>query len=277
LPASMTEKNAARLAASVPWVCRGADPFLSYATVQTMGFDAIEHPFPYDLPPDEVLGLLKRHRLQMALIYAPPRYREGERGLACIPGREEEFRHGIETALDYAKRLDCQLMGVLAGDVPPNADRDVCLDTLVDNLRYASDAVDREGIQIIVEPICRQRAPDFILHTLDDAAEVLSRVQSPTVRLCFDTFHIAMERGSVLQEFDSHRDMIGYVQVANTPNRTGPGEGDLDLAFFVDHALKSDWRSWISCEYVHKPESREESFLSWASGFYADGRLAKGL
>jgi 2-dehydrotetronate isomerase len=271
----MINANAEWVAASVPWVRRGADPFQSYATVRTMGFDAIEHPFPYDLQPNEVLELLKRHRLQMALIYAPPRYREGERGLACIPGREEEFKRGIKTALDYANRLDCRLMGVLAGDVPPNADRNVCLDTLVDNLRFAADAVRRDGIQIIVEPICRQRAPDFILHTLDEAAEVLSRVQSPTVRLCFDTFHVAMERGSVVQEFDSHREMIGYVQIANTPSRTGPSEGDLDLAFFVDHALKSGWQSWISCEYMHKPGSREESFLSWASGFYAEGRLTK--
>ena len=47
----------------------------------------------------------------------------GEWGLAAIPGRSAEARRDIELALEYACQLGCPQVHIMAGVVPPGADR----------------------------------------------------------------------------------------------------------------------------------------------------------
>ena len=83
------------------------------------GFKAVEFLFPYAYEPRELAARLKAHGLQQVLFNAPPGdWDGGERGLACLPGREAEFREGIAKALRYAQALACPRVHVMAGLVP---------------------------------------------------------------------------------------------------------------------------------------------------------------
>jgi hydroxypyruvate isomerase len=63
-------------------------------------------PVPYAYTPTQLAALLKQHGLQQVLFNAPPgNWDEGERGMACLPGREAEFREGIDKAVEYARVL----------------------------------------------------------------------------------------------------------------------------------------------------------------------------
>jgi hydroxypyruvate isomerase len=70
----------------------------------------------------------------------------GERGLAGLPGREEEFRDSIGLAIDYASALGCQLVHVMAGVLPGDLDRERAMETFVDNLYFTATACAEEGI-----------------------------------------------------------------------------------------------------------------------------------
>ena len=75
----------------------GEHAFLDrFAAAAADGFDAVEYLFPYDFPAAEIATRLADHGLQQVLFNAPPGdWAAGERGLACLPGREEEFRRGV--------------------------------------------------------------------------------------------------------------------------------------------------------------------------------------
>ena len=81
-----------------------------FAAAAADGFDAVEYLFPYALPATELAERLQAHGLSQALFNAPPGdFDAGERGLACLPGRIDEFRRGfVELALPYAQALGCQ-------------------------------------------------------------------------------------------------------------------------------------------------------------------------
>jgi Hydroxypyruvate isomerase len=67
------------------------------------GFRAVEFLFPYEFDVSEIRSRLDAHGLTQALFNAPPgNWEKGERGLASLPGREEEFQAGIRRALEYA-------------------------------------------------------------------------------------------------------------------------------------------------------------------------------
>src|SRR3954471_13134617 len=95
-------------------------PFLDrFEAAAADGFQAVEYLFPFEYAPAELAARLKANGLQQVLMNAPPgRWEQGERGLACLPGREPEFRAGIGEALRYADALRCPRIHVMAGLMP---------------------------------------------------------------------------------------------------------------------------------------------------------------
>ena len=110
-----------------------------FAAAAAVGFEGVEFLFPYEHPPDEVAGWLRASGLTNALFNLPPGdWAAGERGIASLPGREAEFRRGVETALDYARALGTPTLHAMSGLLPHGADRAVHRVVLVENLRLAA-------------------------------------------------------------------------------------------------------------------------------------------
>ena len=70
------------------------------------GFRGVEFMFPYDYDIEELKQVLASNKLEHTLHNLPAGdWAAGERGIACIPGREEEFRDGVAAAIRYARAL----------------------------------------------------------------------------------------------------------------------------------------------------------------------------
>ena len=95
-------------------------PFLDrFEAAARAGFTGVEFASPYEYAAAELRARLQANGLSLVLINSPAGNRAaGERGFACLPGRTDTFRDGINQALDYATALDCKLIHVMAG-VPP--------------------------------------------------------------------------------------------------------------------------------------------------------------
>ena len=66
------------------------------------GFKAVELQFPYDVPAAAVKAAIERNKLAILGLNTPPGEREGEFGLAAVPGREKDWQVLFMRALDYA-------------------------------------------------------------------------------------------------------------------------------------------------------------------------------
>ena len=98
-----------------------------FAAAARDGFKAVEYLFPYELSAAELAARLTDHGLQQVLFNAPPGdWDAGERGMACLPGPEDEFRRGFEQALHYAQALGCPRLHVMAGLAPAGVERARC-------------------------------------------------------------------------------------------------------------------------------------------------------
>ena len=77
-----------------------------FAAAAKDGFEGVEFLFPYDFDRADIRARLDDAGLTQALFNAPPGdWANGERGIASLPGREDEFKRGIATALEYAQVL----------------------------------------------------------------------------------------------------------------------------------------------------------------------------
>ena len=112
-------------------------PFLDrFAAAAEAGFEAVEFLFPYEHAAEEIAIRLERNGLVLVNFNMPPGdWAAGDRGMAAIPGREDEFRAGVETALVYARATGVPRIHAMAGLISPD-DADAAR-TYAENLRHA--------------------------------------------------------------------------------------------------------------------------------------------
>ena len=95
-----------------------------FAAAARDGFTFVEYLFPYEYPSATLAAHLKQNGLHQVLFNSPPGdWKAGERGIAALPGREQEFRDGFLRALEYAHAFDCPRIHSMAGLAPAAADR----------------------------------------------------------------------------------------------------------------------------------------------------------
>lgn len=87
-----------------------------FTTANAAGFKAVEFLFPYAYTPGEIAAALQKNNLTQALFNLfPGDWEAGERGLACLPGREAEFQAVLERAIPYAQATGVKHVHMMAG------------------------------------------------------------------------------------------------------------------------------------------------------------------
>lgn len=60
-------------------------------------------------------------------------------------------------------------------------------------------------------------------------------VNSPAVKLIFDTFQVQMETGNIIENIDRVWDEIALFQIADAPKRTEPNSGEMNYTAILQH------------------------------------------
>jgi hydroxypyruvate isomerase len=226
------------------------------------GFQGIEYLFPYLYPKDQLAALLERHGLKQVLFNLPAGdWNKGERGIACLPDRINEFREGVERALDYAAALGCTRLNCLAGVPPPGVAADRCSATLVDNLRFAAERLEKQGIRLLVEPINTFDIPGFYLHRTIQTLNLFAEIRSDNIFLQYDIYHMQRMEGELAATLKANLARIAHVQIADNPGRHEPGTGEINYPFLFEFIDSIGYDGWIGCEY--KPRGTTTEGLGW--------------
>ncbi len=238
-------------------------PFLErFERAAAAGFEAVEFLFPYAWPAAQIRALLDRHRLQLVLHNLPAGdWDAGERGIACLPDRVDEFRTGVATALEYARVLGVGQLNCLAGKAPAGVDPALLRATLVANLRHAAAELERAGLKLLVEPINTFDIPGFFVHRTAQALDILDEVGAANAFVQYDIYHAQRMEGELAATLQAHLPRIAHVQLADNPGRHEPGSGEIHYPFLFAHLDRIGYRGWIGCEY--KPAAGTEAGLGW--------------
>ena len=235
-----------------------------FAAARAAGFDAVEFLFPYAWPAAEIKARLEANRLQLVLHNLPAGdWDAGERGIACHPGRVEEFRQGVNRAIAYAKVLGVRQLNCLMGKVPADVSPLQADQTAIENLRFAAQALKPHGLDLLIEPINTYDIPGFYLHHTAQAIALMDKVGADNLCLQYDIYHMQRMEGEIAATLSKQLDRIAHVQLADNPGRNEPGTGELNYPFLLRHLDAIGYKGWIGCEY--KPASRTESGLGWIS------------
>lgn len=242
-------------------------PFLDrFFFAAKAGFDAVEFLFPYAWPAQEIRNRLDANGLTLVLHNLPAGdWEAGERGIACLPDRIDEFRSGVARAIDYAGALGVTQLNCLAGKAPAGVPEDVLRQTFVENLRFAARELGKAGLTLLIEPVNTFDIPSFYLNRTAQAAEILTEVGESNAFLQYDIYHAQRMEGELATTLRKYFPLIRHVQLADNPGRNEPGTGEINYPFLFALLDRLGYAGWVGCEY--KPAAMTEAGLGWRQRF----------
>ncbi|MFZ5543252.1 MAG: 2-oxo-tetronate isomerase [Pseudomonadota bacterium] len=236
-----------------------------FAAARADGFDAVEVLFPYAHAPGELAQRLGDQGLRQVLFNAPPGdWERGERGLACLPGRQAEFRRGFEEqALPYARALGCPRVHVMAGIVPARADTAALRATYLANLEWAARQATASGIDVLIEPINTRDMPGYFLHHQEAAHAVVQEVGAPNLKVQMDLYHCQVMEGDVATKLRRYlpTGRVAHLQIAGVPERHEPDVGELHHPYLFALLDALGYDGHVGCEY--RPRAGTSAGLGW--------------
>ncbi len=261
-----------RLAANLDWLYTELPFDERPAAAAADGFRAVECLFPYGQDGATLAARLQALGLQLVLINAPPGdWTAGERGLACLPGREAEFRAGLSQALDYAGCFAAQPLGpprihVMAGLLGAGTERAAVQPLLLENLRWAAAAAAARGLRLTIEPINGRDMPGYFLNRQDHALEIIAAVGAPNLGLQLDLYHCQIVEGDVATKLRRawEAGVLAHVQLAGVPLRQEPDAGELRVDYLLALLDELGYAGHVGCEY--RPRAATSAGLrAWAT------------
>ncbi|XP_073333156.1 putative hydroxypyruvate isomerase isoform X2 [Pagrus major] len=267
-----------RFCANISWLFTELPNFSQriYAAASA-GFQAVEAAWLYESDLQELQRAREATGVEVVLINTPPGdVNAGDLGLGAVPGREAEFRQGLDLALTYARALGCKRIHLMAGRVPVDSNRRAVAEEMeaifVQNLVYAANILSKEGITGLIEPInTRITDPRYFLDSPHHAAAILEKVGKPNIKLQMDVFHWQIMDGNLTQNIHKYFPIIGHVQIAQVPCRNEPNSaGELNYSYLFNTLENHGYQGYIGCEY--KPLGSTEEGLGWIKDYCTHSR-----
>jgi len=251
-----------------------------FAAAAADGFDAVEYLFPYAVPAADLAARLQQHGLVQALFNAPPgHFDAGERGLACLAERRDEFRRGfLDQALPYAAALGCRRVHVMAGLAPAGADRAALHACYLDNLAWAAQQAAPHGVHVLIEPINTRDIPGYFLNRQDEAHAIVQAVGAPNLQVQFDLYHCQIVEGDLAMKIRQflpagQPTQVGHIQIAGVPERHEPDLGEVHFPYLFGLLDSLGWAGFVGCEY--RPRDTRPGGTSAGLGWLRAWRAAQ--
>lgn len=238
-------------------------PFLDrFKAASDAGFKAVEFLFPYEHSPEEVAAKAKAAGVEIVLFNMPAgNWAAGERGITGLPGREQEFRDGVDKALAYAEQLSVPRLHAMAGIAPAGVDAQACRATLIANLKYAARKLAERNIMLLLEAINTRDMPGFIVSTQKDSYAICEAVGEPNLKMQMDLYHMQVMEGDLATSLKRYAQQCGHIQIAGCPERHEPDTGEIRYEYLFRLLDEIGYAGWLGCEY--RPAGKTTDGLKW--------------
>lgn len=252
-----------RFAANLSFLFQELDFLSRFQAAAQAGFQGVEYLFPYEWPAEQLADLLAQANLQQVLFNLPPGdWAAGDRGIACHPGQQGNFRRGLEQALHYAEKLGCRRLHAMAGLTLPGVSTEVHEAIFMENIAFAARQCESVGVCLLIEPINSViDMPGYWLNSPQMAFRIHQEINHPGLKVQLDLYHAQVVGCDLTALINQHLADIGHIQIADFPGRHEPGSGHIDFSALFSRLDKLGYSEWVGCEY--RPATDTETSLHW--------------
>ena len=172
----------------------------------------------------------------------------------------EKFLGAIRHACEVAKMLPgCDLFTVVLGDDVDGVSREDMHRAVVEKLKLAVPILEQAGMTAIIEPMNPYNHPDHCFYGSAEGVAVCEAVGSRHVLLNYDLFHMQRFEGNLIDNLRKCREWIGYLQLADSPDRHEPGTGEVNYAPVLEAAREIGYTGYVGLECMPQDGDTERA------------------
>lgn len=206
-----------------------------------------------DVDPDKLFQWLDMWKLEVSCISTGQVY--ADLGLYFThPDSEirnraiDVFSGLIHLSKDFGKMVN---VGRARGFIAEGQSRGDAEKLFIDTMERICEAAEKDGVTIIIEPVNRYEI-NFV-NSLDEGAELLSKLKASNTGLMPDVFHMNIEDDKIGASLIRNASYVRYIHFADS-NRWAPGQGHIDFDDVFDGLKAAAFDGWASIEILPKPD-----------------------
>lgn len=244
-----------------------------------LGFAGVQYARAVSRPKNErarVRRALERHGLETGcMVYAGREVVLAPLWGTADPAARAIWETALREAFDVAGELNARHIIVFSG-----ADSSVPIAlqqaAFVDNLKRAAELAEAHGVVLCLENMSRKSRAGTLTSHLGETYAIVKAVASPAVRLVFDTSHVQVMDGDLLDNLRATWDAVAIVQIADNPGRFEPGSGELNFENILRAVRELGYRGLVELEHDWSQPTRAVEERGIARLREIDGRLGRG-
>lgn len=225
-----------------------------------MGYDGLELHISDPHMADEsfLKELAASHGLQFSAIGTGPTYTRHGFSFLSSPVVRKRAVDRLQEYIELARDLEAVvIIGLIRGRLAGRFTRYKAWKTIRGCLMRSGAVAEEHGVTLAIEPINRYETD--LINTVAEALRMASDVDSESVKIMADTFHMNIEEASIADSLRQAGGKLAHFHVADS-NRLAPGKGHLDFASIISELRGIDYAGYLSAEILPKP-SVEQAFL----------------
>jgi hydroxypyruvate isomerase len=196
-------------------------------------------------PAEWKTNLAKLHSLGIQVDSAVP----GRNALADISKRTA-LTEDLKKAIPGANELGCKQFIYTAYNRVPEQTPEQQRAAIVDTLKYAADLLEKDGIEIVLEPIHLAEHKEEAVISVAEAFEITRLVNSPRVKVLYDFYHEQIQAGNLIEKLTKNIDQVGLVHIADVPGRHQPGTGEINYINIYRELARLKYDRYICMEFM---------------------------
>ncbi len=152
----------------------------------------------------------------------------GDAPALAKPDVRDEFLENVKRAIENAKLLDTDIVTVTGHQNVDGISTEDALKSYQDHIAASAELWEAAEVYVVIEPFNPFNHPGHFIYGHKEALRICEEINSPYVKINWDLFHMQRHEGELIGNLRRGKDQIGYMQLADSPDRHQPGTGEID-------------------------------------------------
>jgi len=164
----------------------------------------------------------------------------------------------LKKTASIAHALDCNKLITCTGNFVEGVPRKRQHANIVTTLKKASTIAEKHDLTLVLEPLnTLVDHAGYFLDSPHEAAEIVREVNSPSVMLLFDCYHMQIMNGNLIATIEKNIDIIKHFHSAGVPGRHELFMGELSYPNIVKRIDELGYEGYFGLEYFPTMNSEE--------------------
>ena len=169
------------------------------------------------------------------------------------------FTESMKRAVEVAHELDAPMFTVVGHQSVNGVSHEDSIENIKQALMNVAPILEDAEKMLILEPFNPVDHQGHFLNGSKDALTICRTIDSPSIKINWDLYHMQLTEGNLIDELKSGMDQVGYIQIADVPGRNQPGTGELNYRFIFKEIKKMKYEGYIGLECWPKNKNQEQA------------------